>query len=213
MHRSKVIRLMCALGMLTGLLSACVQPGPLLVQDILYQAPTSTAVRPAKKVVAGIAPLSDLRGVTNSVLGKRTVDAVQNDLVVQGTVADLVRAALKEALQARGAVVTEAAAWDIETGPGPQAGQDLLFGGELKVFWVDVVSRPLNVQTKATVQLRMAVADASDGKVLRTLNLNSTLSREDIAFSFDTVQRTLSESMTSALDQLLSDKLIQERLP
>jgi hypothetical protein len=199
--------------MCAGLLSACVQPGPILVQDILYQAPTKTAASPAKKVVAGIAPLSDLRGVTTSVLGKRTVDDVQNDLVVQGTVAELVGAALKEALVSRGVAVKDTPAWDLEKGPGPREGSDLLVGGELKVFWVDVVSRPLNVQTKASVQLRMAVADAADGKVLRTLNLNSTLSREDIAFSFDTVQRTLSEAMTAALDQLLTDKIIQERLP
>ena len=199
--------------MLSGLLSACVQPGPIMIQDILYQAPTTTASTPAKKVVVGVAPLTDLRGVANSVLGKRMVDDIQNDLVVQGTVADLVGAALKEALQARSVVVKDVPVWDLEKGPGPREGADLLVGGELKVFWVDILSRPLNVQTKATVQLRMAVADASDGKVLRTLNLSSALSREDIAFSFTTVQRTLSEAMTAALDQLLTDKIIQERLP
>ena len=213
MKRSLVIRLTCALGMIAGLLSACAQPGPILVQDILYQAPTATAAAPSKKVAAGVAPLADLRGVANSVLGKRMIDDIQNDLVVQGTVSDLVGAALREALQARGVDVKEAAAWDLDKGPGPREGTELLVGGELKVFWVDVVSRPLNAQTKATVQLRMQVADATDGKVLRTLNLNSALSREDIAFSFTTVQRTLSEAMSAALDQLLSDKIIQERLP
>jgi hypothetical protein len=70
----------------------------------------------------------------------------------------------------------------------------------------------LNVQTKATVQLRVAVAVAAEGKVLRTLNLNSALSREDIAFSFDTVERTLSEALSAALDQLLTDEIIRERL-
>ena len=214
MHRSMLIRLACVLGMLTGLLSACATPGPILVQEILYQAPTATAAASTKKVVAGVSPLADVRGSSKSLLGKRTIsDAVQNDLVVQGTIADLVTAALKEALTARGVIVKDVPVWDLEAGPGPVSGVDLLIGGEIKAFWVDVLSRPLNVQTKATAQFRMAVADATEGKVLRTLNLNSALSREDIAFSFDTVQRTLSEAMTAALDQLLTDKIIQERLP
>ena len=131
----------------------------------------------------------------------------------QGTVADLVTKALKEALSVRGVEVRDVPAWGPEAKPGPQPEADLIFGGEIKTFWVDVQSRPLRVQTRAVVNLRVSVANAADGTVLRTLNLNSALERDDITFSFDTVERTLAEAMTSALDQLLMDKIIQERLP
>jgi hypothetical protein len=213
MHSRTITKMACAAGMLALALAGCASPGPVLVRNILYQAPTATAAAQTKKVVAGVSPLADARGAANSVLGNRTISGdIRNDLVVQGTVADLVTAALKDALTARGITVKDMPAWDVEAGPGAQAGADLLFGGEIKAFWVDVQSRPLNVQTKATVQLRVAVADAAEGKVLRTLNLNSALSREDIAFSFDTVERTLSEALSAALDQLLTDEIIRERL-
>lgn len=213
MHKQTVIRLASALGLLATVLAACAKPGPILLQDILYQAPTSTAVRPARTIVAGIGPFADVRGKEESVLGKRTIsDDILNDLVVQGTVGDLATKALKDALNARGVTVQDAPVWNIEAGPGAQSGVDLLFAGEIKDLWVEVHSRPLNVKTSASVKLRVAMANAGDGRVLRTLNLSSTLNREDIVFSFDTVQRTLSEALTSALDQLLEDAVVQERM-
>lgn len=213
MNKKTVLCLASALGLLATMLAACAKPGPILLQDILYQAPTSTVVGPSRTIIAGIGPLADVRGREESILGKRTIsDDILNDLVVQGTVGDLATKALKDALGARGVTVKDAPAWNIEAGPGVQSGADLLFAGEIKDLWVDVHSRPLQVKTTASVKLRVAMANAGDGTVLRTLNLSSTLSREDIAFSFDTVQRTLSEALTSALDQLLEDAVVQERM-
>src|SRR5512139_4194531 len=153
-------------------LTGCAQSGPVLLQDIMYQAPTGTSPeRP--KVVVGVSPFKDVRGVSASVLGKRTVgDDVQNDLVVQGTVADLVTTALKDALRSRGITVKDAPAWDLSGTPPRAEGAGLVIGGEVKVLWIDCQSRPVNVKTKAAVQLRAAVADAPGTVPARTVNLN-----------------------------------------
>jgi hypothetical protein len=58
----------------------------------------------------------------------------------------------------------------------------------------------------------VAAAEAVDGKVFRTLNLNSALERDDIVFSFDTVQGTLAEALSAALNQLLDDNEVKRRL-
>jgi hypothetical protein len=197
---------------LAVVLAGCAQSGPVLLQDIVYQAPTGTAPERAK-VVVSVSPFKDVRGGSTSVLGKRIIsDDIQNDLVVQGTVADLVTAALKDALRSRSITVKDGPAWDLSGTPPRAAGSDLIIGGEVKVLWVDCQSRPVNVKTKATVQLRVAVAEVSGAAPVRTVNLNSALEREDVVFSFSTVQETLSEALTSAVNQLLADEEVKKRL-
>ena len=201
-----------AMVVLAVVLTGCAQSGPVLLQDIMYQAPTGTSPeRP--KVVVGVSPFKDIRGVSTSILGKRTIsDDVQNDLVVQGTVADLATTALKDALRSRSITMTDAPAWDLSGTPPRVEGADLVIGGEVKVLWVDCQSRPVNVKTKATVQLRVSVADTSGAAPARTVNLSSALEREDVVFSYATVQDTLSEALTSALNQLLADEEVKKRL-
>jgi hypothetical protein len=194
------------------LLAACAQPGPVLLQNIVYQAPAGTAEGKARTVV-GVSAFKDTRGKAPSVVGKRTIpDDVENDLIIQGTAADLVTAALKDALKARGVSVKEVPAWDLDAAPGRIEGVDVLIGGEIKSFWVEAVSRPLHVQVKASVQLRVGAADIVHGRVFRTLNLNSALSREDIAFSFENVEGTLSEALSGALNQLLADEVVNTKI-
>jgi hypothetical protein len=106
----------------------------------------------------------------------------------------------------------DAPAWDLAGTPPRAEGSDLIIGGEVKVLWVDCQSKFGNVKTKATVQLRVAVAEASGAVPIRTVNLNSALEREDVVFSFSTVQETLSEALTSALNQLLADEEVKKRL-
>ena len=201
-----------AVAVLAIVLAGCASSGPVLLQDILYQAPTGTAPERAK-VVVGVSPFKDDRGKSTSLLGKRTIgDDVQNDLVVQGTVADLVTTALKDALRSRSITVKDAPAWELTGTPPRVEGANLVIGGEIKVLWIDCQSRPMNVKTKATVQLRVAIFEVSGTVPIRTVNLNSTLDREDIVFSFSAVQETLSEALTSALNQLLADAEVKKRL-
>lgn len=201
-----------AVVVLAVVLAGCAQSGPVLLQDILYQAPTGTAPERAK-VIVGVSPFKDVRGGSTSVLGKRIIsDDVQNDLVVQGTVADIVTAGLKDALKARGVTVKDAQAWDLSAETIRADGMNILIGGEIKTLWVDVVSQPLNVKTSAAVQLRVFAADGAEKKIFRTLVLNSKVERQDVAFSLYTTADTLSEALSSALNQLLNDDEFKKKV-
>jgi predicted small lipoprotein YifL len=187
----------------TGI-AGCAQKGPLLLDGIAYRAPEDA--RPAVlRTTVAVVPFQDQRGAAVAVVGKRTIrDYVENDLVVQGSAADLVAAALRDALRSRGVIVAD------RTGGAPDA--DLVISGEIRTLWVDVLSQTLNVQTKAAVQLRAVVAEGPDRKVFRTITLNSSLAREDVAFSFDMVRDALSEALTGAINQLLADEEFKKRI-
>ncbi len=77
------------------ILAGCAETGPILLH-IGYLQPEG---RPAAttKVVVGLSPFKDDRGKPSSVLGKSTYESgVENDLVVQGTVSELVKVRSKE---------------------------------------------------------------------------------------------------------------------
>jgi predicted small lipoprotein YifL len=204
------IRWLIAVMML--LLTGCAEKGPVLLGNIKYPAPEKT-VAGSPKTIVGVSPFKDLRGAAASVLGKRTIrNYVENDLVVQGTVADLVTAAFKDALRSRGFAVKDAPAWDMKTETIAGDGFNVLIGGEIKALWVEVTSQPLNVQERAEVQLRVSAADTSDKTIFKTLNMNSKLERQDLAFSFETVEGMLSEALSSAIDQLLKDDEFKKKI-
>jgi hypothetical protein len=198
--------------LLIVLLSACAEKGPVLLDNIKYQAPEGTAAG-APKVVVGVSPFKDDRGKTASVLGKRTIrDYIENDLVVQGTVADLVTVAFKDALKSRGITVKDAPAWDMKAETVAGDGFDILIGGEIKTLWVEVISQPLNVKEHAEVQLRVSAGDSADKTIFKTLNMNSKMERQDLAFSFEAVEGLLSEALSSAIDQLLRDDEFKKKI-
>lgn len=198
--------------LLAAFLSGCAQKGPVLLDNIRYQAPEGLAAG-APKLIVGVSPFKDDRGKTFSVIGKRTIpDYMENDLVVQGTVADLVTAGLKDALKARGIMVKDAPAWDMNAESIKSSGIDILIGGEIKTLWVEAVSQPLNAKVNAVVQLRVSAADAAEKKIIRTLVLNSKLERKDVAFSFESVEGAVSEALSSALNQLLNDEEFKKKI-
>jgi len=197
---------------MVGMLSACAEKGPMLLEGITYQAPEAQ-VAGVPKIVVGIAPFKDDRGKIVSVLGKRTIsNYIENDLVVQGTTADLVTAAVKDAFKSRGIMVKDAPSWDMNAETIKADGMNILIGGEIKIFWVEVVSQPLNVKTSAEVRLRVSAADGVEKKIFRTLVLNSKMERQDVAFSLDSVSAALSEALTSAVDQLLKDDEFKKKI-
>lgn len=198
--------------LLAAFLSGCAQKGPVLLDNIRYQAPEGLATA-APKLIVGVSPFKDDRGKTFSVIGKRTIpDYMENDLVVQGTVADLVTAGLKDALKARGIMVKDAPAWDMNAESIKSGGIDILIGGEIKTLWVEAVSQPLNAKVNAVVQLRVSAAEAAEKKIIRTLVLNSKLERKDVAFSFELVEDAVSEALSSALNQLLNDEEFKKKI-
>lgn len=198
--------------LLAAFLSGCAQKGPVLLDNIGYQTPEGL-VAGAPKLIVGVSTFKDDRGKTFSVLGKRTIpNYVENDLVVQGTVADLVTTGLKDALKARGIIVKDAPAWDMNAESIRSSGIDILIGGEIKTLWVEAVSQPLNAKVNAVVQLRVSAADAVEKKIIRTLVLNSKLERQDVSFSFELVEGAVSEALSSALNQLLNDEEFKKKI-
>lgn len=196
----------------TLLLSGCAHQGPILL-DFQYQPPQGVSAG-AAKVTLGVSPFRDDRGKVASVIGKRSLESSDqtNDLVVQGTAADKVTAALKSALKARGIAEKDLAAWDLTEAGVPSDGADLLISGEIKKFWVETKSRFANTTVKAEVQLRISVVDMAQKKIIRVVNVNSTMERQNITFSTDVVESTLSDALTSAIDQIFADEELQKRL-
>jgi len=203
-------RLIVPVFVLSMILSACAEKGPVLL-TIGYQAPAEKAGA-GTKISVGVSPFRDDRGVPASVLGKRTIPSgMQNDFVVQGTVAETVSAIMKEAFIARGIAVKDIAGWDLTAEGMNAAGADLLLGGEIKTLWLE--SKPSSMQThlKASVQIKITIGDRLEKKIIRTINVNSKLDQE-ILYSQEQLEAVLGEALSSAVDQIFQDDELKKRL-
>jgi uncharacterized lipoprotein YajG len=191
-------------------LAGCAEKGPILL-TVGYQPPETKAVA-SKKVAVAVSLVKDTRNVGEAVLGTRTIpDGMRNDFIVQGTVATLVTAALKDALKARGLDVKEAPAWDL-TAEGMKAeGAELLFGGEIKTLRLDSTAATFNTKLSASVQIMVVVGDVVEKKIIRTLDVKSKLEQE-ILYSEEKLQEALSEALSSALDQIFQDDVLKSKL-
>lgn len=195
-------------------LSGCsTQKGPFLMADIEYFPPEGlVAAKP--KVVVGVSPFKDVRGKPGPVLGvkKSTSNSIENDLVIQGAGADMVTERFKDALRARGFSVKDVAGWDM-TAEGIKAeGVDVLMSGEVKSLWVESVTGIIKVVLKTDVQLRILLADVPEKKMLRTITVSSSLDRKNIAFSFEYLQETISDTLSAAINQIFDDEEIKKKL-
>jgi uncharacterized lipoprotein YajG len=190
--------------------AACAEKGPVLL-TIGYQAPAEQAGA-ASTISVGVSPLRDERGEPPSVLGKRTIPSgMQNDFVVHGTVAETATAFLKDAFTARGIAVQDIASWDLTAEGMNAAGTDLLLGGEIKTLWLE--SKPSSMQThlKASVQIKITIGDPIDKKIIRTIDVNSTVDQE-ILYSQERLEAALAEALSSAVDQIFQDAEVKKRL-
>ena len=194
------------------LVAGCAPKGPILT-DFKYQQPKSVAAATAAVTVA-VSPFKDDRAKIESVVGKRfnELNELTTDLVVQGTVATKVAVALKSALAARQIAAKDSAAWDLTEAGVAAPGADLLVGGEVKTLWVDATSQLANTKSKAEVQLRIVVADVAQKKIIRILNVNSKIERQNVANTGAFIERALSEALTGALDQIFADEELKSRL-
>ena len=198
--------------MAAALLQGCAHKGPILT-DFAYQVPQA-AVQETGRVAVGVGPFKDSRGKTDSVAGKRfgAMDDEVNDLVVQGTVSEKVTAALKAALKTHGLSVRDSAGWDLTEADIPANGTKIIMSGEIKTLWIEALSSFANTKVTAKVELRILVADTEQKKVIRTLNVNSTIERQAVAYSRGLVQNTLSEALSAALNQIFSDEELRKTL-
>lgn len=192
-------------------LAGCAEKGPILL-SIDYQPPAATTTAAASAPVAGVSPFIDARGMEPSVLGERTILNGQKDpLVVQGTVADLVTAVVKKALVARGIAVKSAPAWDLSADGIKAEGAGLLLGGEIKTLRLESTAVSLKTRLKASVQLKIVAGDATEKKIIRMIDVNSVV-EQDILYSREKLEQTLTEALSSAVDQMFKDEELKKRL-
>ncbi len=192
------------------LFSGCAEKGPILL-NVAYQ-PSEGKTVTSKKIVVGLSPFKDNRGTAASVLGTRTVPSgMQNDFVVEGTVADLVTTALKAALKEHGLDVKEVPPWDLTAEGIKGEDAELLFGGEIKTMQLESKATSFKTSLAASVQIRVVVGDIAAKKIIRTLDVNSKIEQE-ILYSRDKMESALSEALTSALDQIFQDDVLSKRL-
>jgi uncharacterized lipoprotein YajG len=192
------------------LCSGCAEKGPILL-NIGYQPAEGKAVT-AKNVVVGVSPFKDSRGKDASVIGTRTIPSgMRNDLVVQGTVSDVVTNALKAALKEHGLEVKDVPTWDLSAEGMEAAGAELLFGGEIKTMQLESKATSLKTNLTTSVQIKIVVGDIATKKIIRTLDVQSKIEQE-ILYSRDKLQSALSEALTSALDQIFQDDVLSKRL-
>ena len=189
-----------------AILPGCAPKGPILL-DVAYQVPKKHAAQ-AERTAIAVSPFKDERGKTDSVAGRRfssLSDAV-NDLVVQGTVSERVTAAIKSSLKSRGVAATNNSGWDLTEAGIPADGSKLVIGGAVKTLWVEALSGFASTKVTAKVELRIVVADVEQKKIIRTLNVGSTIERSEVLYSTGFVQNTISEAVTTALDQVFNDE-------
>jgi hypothetical protein len=130
---------------------------------------------------------------------------------VQGTVSDKVTAGVKRAFSARDIAAKDLAGWDLTEAGIPAAATDLLLGGEIKTFWIDTISSAANTRVTTKIEMRVVVADPKQRKIVRVLNVNSSLERGSVAFSTRLVEETISEALTAAVNQIFSDQELMSR--
>lgn len=211
MNTGRFSRIVVLSALAALILAGCAEKGPILLSSVGYQPPEGK-IEAAKKAVVGVSLFKDSRGLATSVLGTRTVPSgMQNDLVVQGTVAELVATALKDALKARGLDVKDVSAWDL-TAEGMKAeGVNYLFGGEINLLRLEATGSTLTTDLTASVKLRVVVGDPIGKKIIRTLEVNSKIGQQ-IFYSDERLEEALSEALTTALNQIFQDDVLKNKL-
>jgi hypothetical protein len=193
-------------------LGACAPKGPILVAAS-YRAPESVVSAPAKMVV-GLSTFKDVRQVAPSVVGQKLSlsSEKENDLVIQGSVTDLVAKSFREAMTKRGVPVKTVRAWDLTDKGLPATDADIVIGGEIEKLWTEAVTGTLNVKYAVAVRISVSVADPAQKRVTRKLVLNTSMERRDVSFSSERAGDMLSESLSSSVDQLLNNTDFQQLL-
>jgi len=210
--KSKDVIMIVAILAMISLTACAAQKGPILV-GAEYDVPEGLASS-ASKVVVGLSPFQDARGGKLSVVGIRETDTGQfeNDLVIQGTVSDLVTTAFSNALKARKISVKDLPAWDLKTEHMNANGVDVVLGGTVTSLWAKVVKKPLNAATHVDVSVHAILVDAREKKVSRVLDLHGTYDSQDITFNADMVGQALSGALSSTIDQLMNDPEFKKKI-
>jgi uncharacterized lipoprotein YajG len=209
-HKLLSRRLAAASVLLVLVLMGCAEKGPILL-TVGYQEPAETAKAPSRVTVA-VSPFKDVRGKAPSVLGIKTIPSGrENDLVVQGTVAELATSGLKKALVSRGIIVKDVPSWDLSAAGMKADGAALQLGGEIKTLWLESTPVPLKTHLQASVQIKVVAGEPSEKKIVRSVEVSSRL-EQDVLYSREELEAALSEALSSAIDQIFKDDELKKRL-
>jgi uncharacterized lipoprotein YajG len=196
--------------LVVAILTGCAEKGPILL-NIEYQEPEEKAGASSTATV-GVSPFQDVRGKSATVLGKRTIpNGQENDLVVQGTVAELATSILKKALSSRGISVKDVPAWDFSAEGMRDGGSALQLGGEIKTLWLESTAEPWKTHLLATILIKVVAGDPSEKKIIRTVVVSSKID-QGVLYSQEELESALSEALSSAMDQIFQDEELKKRL-
>jgi uncharacterized lipoprotein YajG len=209
-HKPFYGRLAATAVLLVWILTGCAEKGPILLA-VGYQEPAETA-KAASKLTVAVSPFKDVRGKAPSVLGKKTIPSGrENDLVVQGTVAEIATSGLKKALVSRGIAVKDVTPWDLSAEGMKADGAALLLGGEIKTLWLESTAVALKTHLQASVQIKVVAGDPSEKKIVRSVEVSSRL-EQDVLYSREKLEDALTEALSSAIDQIFKDDDLKKRL-
>ena len=168
--------------------------------------------RPRKKrerhqrSTVGVSPFKDGRGKAASVLGKRTIPSgLENDFVVQGTVAETVTAIMKKALYRARNCGEGRCRLGPDRGRHEGRGVELLLGGEIKTLWLESTATSMQTHLQASVQIKVIIGDPVEKKIVRTIEVSSRLD-QDVLYSREKLEACSSEALSSAVDQIFQDR-------
>lgn len=196
--------------LLFAALTGCAEKGPVHLTNIEYLRPEGLPESSPK--IVGLSPLKDSRNKPESLVGTSgTYDqVVQNEVLVTGSVSNLVTSKLKEALKDRNIAVKEVP-WDLTIQGAKADGVGLLIGGEIKTLWLDSKYKALKSESKATVQMKVYFIDPSE-KVLHAIDISSSYENPTITFSVSELESALSQAISTAIDRIFDDKEMKKKL-
>ena len=79
------------------------------------------------------------------------------------------------------------------------------------MLWLDSTPETFNTHVKATVQIKIVAGDPSQKRIVRTLEVSSKL-EQNVLYSQEQLEITLSEALSSAVNQIFQDEDLKKRL-
>jgi hypothetical protein len=184
--------------------------------DLRYDANPADPVPGAPRLIVGLAPTHDARGLADpGAIGRRvTMDnQVEPMIPAGGRPEALVTEALRTRLTGAGYTVRQVAAWDLRPETLDPSWGDLVVGSELLDFWTEAKSeslRPTRIDSRARV--RLVVGSPQEGRILWTNTVESASQQDVTRFTPSAAAANANEALGSTIRALVESPELRERL-
>jgi uncharacterized lipoprotein YajG len=81
----------------------------------------------------------------------------------------------------------------------------------IRKLWLESTAVSLKTHVAASVQLRIVAGDPADGKIVKTLNVESSV-EQDVLYSPSNLEDALSQALGGAIDQIFNDDDLKKKL-